>query len=402
MVEMKDYFNFALRTFRHKPTRSWLTIIGILIGISAVVALMSLAQGMQDTVNQMFEMLNPNSIYVIPGSGMYGTLAAVAGTEQLTDADISAIEKVNGVEKAVGFATVLAGVERGDEIKYSFVLGYDPSEMTLNDFSSIGPEIGRELKEGDKYKAVIGWNYANGNIFSRSVKVNDELTIGGKTFTVVGIAERVGSEEDDKQVYIPLETMEEMYGDMGYATIFVLTKANYPMDIIAENIKRELRDERDLEEGQEDFTVQTAEQLLETYGIVLTLIQVIVIGIAGISLLVGGIGIMNTMYTTVLERTREIGIMKAIGAKNSDIIMIFLIESGILGLVGGAIGVIIGVGISKAVETVTLQSGYPFGASYPIWLIGGALLFSFAVGSLSGLLPAIQAAKKKPADSLRY
>lgn len=403
MVEFIDYFNFALRTFKHKPTRAWLTIIGIFIGITAVVALISLGQGMQDTVNEMFEMLNPNSIYVIPGSGMYGTLAAVAGTAQLTDEDINAIEKVNGVDRAVGFATVLGGIERGDEIKYAFILGYDPGSMTLNDFSSIGPDVGRELKEGDKYKAVVGWNYANGKIFSRQLRVNDEIVISGKTFTIVGIAERVGSEEDDKQVYIPLETMEEMYGDMGYATLLVLTKPNYPIDIIAENVKKELRDARNIEKGEEDdFTVQTAQQLLETYGVVLTLIQVIVIGIAAISLIVGGIGIMNTMYTTVLERTREIGIMKAIGARNIDITMIFLIESGILGLVGGTLGIVFGIGISKAVETVTLQSGYPFGASYSIWLIGGALLFSFIIGSLSGLLPAMQAAKKKPADSLRY
>ena len=122
-----------------------------------------------------------------------------------------------------------------------------------------------------------------------------------------------------------------------------------------------------------------------------------------IAIIVGGIGIMNTMYTSVLQRTRDIGIMKAIGAKNSDILLIFLIESGILGLVGGAIGILIGVALSKLVEFASFQSGITlFQAYFPWYLIAGALAFSFIVGVLSGILPARQASKLKPVDALRY
>ena len=128
------------------------------------------------------------------------------------------------------------------------------------------------------------------------------------------------------------------------------------------------------------------------------------VGIAAISLLVGGIGIMNTMYTSVLERTREIGTMKAVGAKNSDILFLFLFESGLLGLVGGAIGVGIGLGLGKTAEYIaTVQLGTNLlQASTDSWLIFGALLFSFIIGALSGVLPAMQASKLKPVDALRY
>ncbi|MEM4134003.1 MAG: ABC transporter permease [Candidatus Micrarchaeia archaeon] len=401
MVSFIYYFNLALRTFKQKPTRSWLTVIGIFIGIAALVALVSIGQGLQETIDKQFSMLNPNAIYIFPGGGIYGLLAATVGSIQMTDHDVKVIQRVNGIEKAAGFSATLAGIESGDEIKYAYVIGYDPAKLSLKEISSISPENGRELQPSDGYKVVVGWLYANGDVFKKKLKVGDEITIKGKKFTIVGIAERVGSEEDDKQVYIPLSAMKEIYGDIGYMTIWATVKENYPIDLVAERVKDELRKDRNLKEGEEDFTVQTPQQLYETYGAVISIVQIIVIGIAAISLIVGGIGIMNTMYTSVLERTREIGIMKAVGARNRDIMMIFLIESGILGLVGGVIGTIVGIAISKGIETITLSTGYPFGASTPPWLIIGSLLFSFLVGSISGSLPALKAAKMKPAESLR-
>ncbi len=150
--------------------------------------------------------------------------------------------------------------------------------------------------------------------------------------------------------------------------------------------------------------VQTFEQVMKSFQTIFGMVQAVVIGIVAISLLVGGIGITNTMYTSVLERTRDIGIMKAVGARNSDILKLFMIESGMLGLVGGAVGIMIGVGLSKAVE-ITISKLYNFvylKASFPWYLILGALAFSFLVGSISGVMPARQAAKMKPVDALRY
>ncbi|MEM4247591.1 MAG: ABC transporter permease, partial [Candidatus Woesearchaeota archaeon] len=173
---------------------------------------------------------------------------------------------------------------------------------------------------------------------------------------------------------------------------------------VADNIEKAIRRDRHQKEGREDFSVQSSTELIESFMKVLFIIQAVFVGIAAISLLVGGIGIMNTMYTAVLERTREIGVMKAIGARNKDILALFLIESGFLGAAGGIIGIIIGSGISKIVE-VAVNAQYGANtilAVFPPYLLVGALLFSFGVGAVSGLLPARRASKLKPVDALRY
>ncbi|MFH0835592.1 MAG: FtsX-like permease family protein, partial [Candidatus Micrarchaeota archaeon] len=191
---------------------------------------------------------------------------------------------------------------------------------------------------------------------------------------------------------------EEVFG------IFVQVKAGQDPGAVAKEIEEELRDYRGVEEGSEDFSVSTSEQLMETFSMIFGVVQAVILGIAAISLLVGGIGIMNTMYTSVLERTKEIGIMKAIGARNGDILTIFLIESASLGLFGGIIGVLLGAGLSKIAEVMAIQatgSTY-FVAAISTDLVVGALLFSTIIGSIAGLLPARQAAKMKPVDALRY
>ena len=172
---------------------------------------------------------------------------------------------------------------------------------------------------------------------------------------------------------------------------------------MAENIKEELRDSRDEDEGEETFSVQTFEQLLEQFNDILGIVSIVLIGIAAISIVVGGVGIMNTMYTSVLERTKEIGIMKAVGAKNSNIMTLFLIESGMIGLAGGMIGIGIGIGLSKIVEIVASEAGFlPIKAYLGAPLLLGALAFSFIIGAASGTFPAMQASKMKPVDALRY
>ncbi|MCK4491202.1 MAG: ABC transporter permease, partial [Candidatus Altiarchaeales archaeon] len=189
-----------------------------------------------------------------------------------------------------------------------------------------------------------------------------------------------------------------------YITIMARAKPNYDPEKVAEKIKEKLRKDRGLEKGEEDFMVLTMEQMKEAVGIVLDATQAVVVGIAFISLFVGGVGILNTMYTSVLERTKEIGVMKAVGARNSDIMLLFLIESGTVGLVGGLIGCLIGASISKGLEyiAVTQLDQTLIQASITPELIIGALLFSFIVGCISGVLPARQASKLKPVDALRY
>ena len=217
--------------------------------------------------------------------------------------------------------------------------------------------------------------------------------------------EKTGDPNDDNALYIPKDTLREIFEiPEEESMIMVKTAPGFEPTNVAEEIERKLRRFRGEKEGEETFNVQTSEQLLETFSNIFGVVQAVLVGIAGISLLVGGIGIMNTMYTSVLERTKEIGTMKAVGAKNSDILLIFLFESGLLGLVGGMIGIGIGIGLSKSAEyiaSVALGTNL-LQADTGISLIGGALMFSFLIGAMSGVFPAMQAAKLKPADALRY
>lgn len=203
---------------------------------------------------------------------------------------------------------------------------------------------------------------------------------------------------------MPIETVREMYAmDKEVSLVSVTVKDGFDVDAVAETIKKDLRRFRGEKEGEEDFSVTTSKQLIETFQSILGVITLFIIGIAAISLLVGGVGIMNSMYTSVLERTRDIGIMKAVGARNSDIIIIFLVESGVLGLTGGIAGVILGAILGKGAEIVAVASGVGIFRSYiTIELVAASLSFSFIIGALSGLFPALEASRLKPVDAFRY
>lgn len=185
--------------------------------------------------------------------------------------------------------------------------------------------------------------------------------------------------------------------------IIVQVKDENEEPLVVNSIEETLRKDRDLKVGEEDFSVQTPEQSIQTVNTVLAMINLVIAGIAAVSLLVGGIGITNTMYTSVVERKKEIGIMKAIGAKNSDILAIFLIESALLGLVGGIVGAAIGLGMAflAAFAIGTAFPGLPFKVDVNVPLLSLAVLFSLVIGGISGTLPSFQASRLKPVEALR-
>jgi len=187
-------------------------------------------------------------------------------------------------------------------------------------------------------------------------------------------------------------------------TIIVQIQQGYDLKEVASKTEKKLLDFRDQTEKTQDFSVITPEEFLQTFGNILNIILVFLLGVAGISLVVGGIGITNTMYTAVLERYREIGVMKAVGARNSDILKIFMIESGLLGLVGGIIGVVLGMGMSLMIEYIALTQLRTniLQAVFPPYLIIGCLTFAFLIGAFSGAFPAWRASKIKPVEALRY
>jgi len=221
----------------------------------------------------------------------------------------------------------------------------------------------------------------------------------------VSFISRIGNKQDDKGIYITQDDLRSLFNVKDdYMGITVRVRDGYDTKEVADRIKEKMRRDRGEKKGEESVTVITMDRVKSAVGTILNAVQVVVVGIAMISLIVGGVNIMNTMYTSVLERTREIGVMKAIGARNSTITTMFIMESGIIGLVGGTIGCLLGAALSKAVEYVALTQldSAMLKASITPWLIGGALLFSFVVGVVSGFLPAKQASELNPVDALRY
>jgi putative ABC transport system permease protein len=399
---LKDYFRLAWENISHRKLRSLLTIIGIVIGIAAVVALVSLGQGVQQVVTEIFQTIGTDKIFITPATGFTSS----SGTTPMTDHEIRMVERTSGVKDALGIMFKSGRVYKGRDLYIVPLISSPIGEKyyLLEESWDVKYLEGRPLKTGDKYKALISYEIYKGKILDKPVLLNDKITIEGRDFDVVGIMDRTGDPDFDQGIIIPEETMKEMYDTEEYNYIMAKTEPTADPKKVADDIKRSFRKDREQKEGEEDFNVETADQLLESFGVVLSSLSAIVIGIAAISLFVGGVGIMNTMYTAVLQRTNEIGIMKAIGAKNSQIMMLFIIESGIIGLIGGTVGIGLGILLSKIIEfigsaalnTVLLRAYFPW------YLILGALAFAFLIGTLSGLLPARQASKQNPVEALRY
>ena len=401
---MKDYFSLAFNNLRRRKLRSWLTMIGIFIGIAAVVGLISLGQGLQNAITDQFEQLGSDKIIIQPSG--FSSPGSATGSLKLTSKDLKVIESVRGVEYASGYLVKQGQTKYKDEAKITYSTGVDEIGFErVVDLSGLEILEGRGLKEGDKFKVVVGYNHIYGDTWDKPMKIGSTIEFEGYEFKVIGVLSKVGNPIDDNILYMEKDVLREILGvEDEESQIVAKTDKGFDPAEVADTIERKLRQSRGEKEGEETFSIQTAEQLLDSFSTIFNIVQAVLVGIAGISLVVGGIGIMNTMYTAVIERTKEIGTMKAVGAKNTDILLIFLFEAGLLGLVGGAIGVAIGFGLGKTAEIIATQAlGTDLlQAAFPWYLIVGALAFSFLVGALSGIAPAYQASKLKPAQALRY
>ena len=403
---IEDFFLISFRNLRKRKIRSWLTMLGIFIGIAAVVSLISLGEGLRGAVGTQFANLGTDKLTVQAKGGGFGPPGSGVA-KKLTDKDFDVISRIEGVEAIAKRYVRVGSLEFNDQIEYGYATSIPEYEgrKLVEDTIGVDMEFGRFLKKEDNKKVALGYSFYADEIFDKPIINGNKVLINGEVFEVVGILEKSGSLIFDGAVYMNEEPLKELL-DVGDEIDIIAIKVSDENEIprIVEDIEKQLRKTRKVEEGKEDFTVETPQDVLESLNNIVSVISIVLIGIAAISLLVGGIGIMNTMYTSVLERTKEIGIMKSIGARNSSIFGLFLIESGILGLFGGVIGIILGYLLAKIVEFAAkgfLGEGI-IQVTFPIWLIAGSLGFAFLVGTISGVLPAMQASRMKPVDALRF
>ena len=379
-------------------------MIGVVIGVFLIMSLLSLSEGIKTAVMTQLRMMGKDLIMVMPGE-ITDIVSMMAGGLELTDDDIKAIGKAEGVEDVIPMTYSGIAMRYQGEKRTVLVAGV-PLEESLDIFRT---DMGFELVEGrwptsGKREIFVGFLVPE-EIFP-GMKTGTQITLKGKQFEVVGVLKSVGSKQDDSQVYVDLDIYREITGERtGAKMAMAKVKPGYSADEVVENIKKELEESRKRRRGEDlpSYTVLSSEKMTDIVGNVMALIQIAIFGFASIAIVVGGIGIMNTMYTSVHERIKEIGIMKAVGAENKTIILIFLIESGIFGLVGGLGGIVLGLGLAKIVEIYSqTQNLFILKASITPQLILFGLVFSFLIGCIAGFLPARSASKLKPVDALRY
>ncbi len=406
---INDYLLLAYKNLRRRKLRSWLTLLGIVIGITAVVSLIGLGQGLQVAVSDLFGALGTDRMTIIAGSGM--SLPGTSKVDPLTTENLENLRNIAGVNAGTGRIQESTEYEFNRKQRSATVVSVsidDPEALRLfKDIIDAEASEGRMLGRGDNRRILLGSRFSQlEDFFGRDIRPGSRLEIENQTFEVIGILERKGNPSIDSAIYMPEEDMRSIFHltRTELTSIILQVEDESRIDEIKEEVEQYLRRVRDVREGDEDFSIQTPEDAMENVNSTLGAINIFVYLIAGISIAVGGIGIMNTMFMSVTERTREIGIMKSIGARNDAIFSLFFIESGLLGAIGGLIGASLGSLISMAGASALqnfIGGGFDITAQISPLLFGGCVASSFFVGSLFGTLPAYRASLLNPVDALR-
>lgn len=398
----KELINYSLRNLKHRKGRSFLTIFSILIGIATIFIFISFGLGLYN-YTQTFVQGGSADKVLIMAKGLSGSSGLDTGVA-FTDADIRAIKGASGVYQATGIYDKIVQITESNENKYTVLISYDPSVPIVLQSFNAELDSGRLLQSSDTKKAVLGYNYKiDGKIFKKAVPLGSQIEINGTKFQVVGFLKALGNPQDDASIYITNDYFKTLYPQTNSYAEIVAKVDIKNIDTVVSNIQQALRNERNEKKGQEDFFVQSFQDLLKSYMSVLDIIIGFVILIALTSVLVSGINTANTMITSVLERFKEIGILKSMGARNSEVLGIFLFESAFLGMLAGILGVMLGFVMTTIAGNILANLGLSFlKPYYSFWLFLGCILFATLTGAISGVIPAIKASKINTVDALRY
>ncbi len=398
----------AFESLSANKLRAGLTILGIVIGVAAVIAMVSIGRGAQATITDSINGIGTNLIFVFRGGS-----EDVSNPKYITLGDAEAIADPNQAPSVVAVAPVIQDsgkVTFGRESTNTSITGVTPEYGTVRNYTvTEGEFINQEQMLGQASVALLGSDVAD-NLFGRKEGlVGESVRIEGHPFRVIGVlASKGGSSfsNADNVILVPFSTAQTRlirHAVADRVDLLLVEAANPETVPTASNeVAQILRNRHRTEIGADDFTILTQQDFLSTASTITNVLTIFLGGVAAISLLVGGIGIMNIMLVSVTERTREIGLRKAVGAHKADIMIQFLAESSVLSLFGGIIGIILGYGIAFAVGQIAKANNAIISPSFSIDIILIATVFSTAVGLFFGLYPANRAANLEPVEALRY
>ncbi len=411
------YLKMGLNMLVHSKLRSWLTIIGIVIGVGSVIGIVSLGDAMQASVQSQLAELDLTKITISPGytkaSSNGGAMDGDPGTHpgesiesaattdsELTNDDIEALQGLDGIQYISGEISGSEKVRYSGETATLSIIGVDPQVWKY--MTTLKTQSGRLLEPADKYVAVIGSDIAS-ETYDHDIGVNQVITINSKSVRIVGVLEEEGM-GDDSKIYMPIDGAVDLIDDKQedvYDSITVKAKSEDQVDGLMDDIVDKLMVSRHIiQDDDRDFSLAASKSMADSVTEMISSMTLFLGAIAAVSLLVGSVGIANTMFTSVLEKTKEIGTMKAIGAKNKDILMIFLFNSSMVGLVGGLLGVMLGSIVSNGLQS--MMGDMISGGGVSPYLIVEGLALAVLTGVTSGVIPAYRASKLKPVDALRY
>lgn len=390
--------------------RSGLTMLGIIIGVSAVIALMSVGRGTQEQIVSRFESMGTNLLMVRPGAMVAGRVAQTTPAF-LTMDDVKALSKP-GAAPAIAMVapqvSMNVQVIAGAQTITTSVLGVTPEYEFVRSSPVVDGEfIGQRHVDSRSTVAVLGSRMAD-TLFGTISPIGEEIRLNRFQFKVIGVLETKGAFEDDN-ILIPISTMQNRLqtfrsrGRLTVSMINVQAVSRDQVDAAIEQIRDILRRQHNIADGRpDDFNITSMDQMLQSVQQATELMTIFLGIVAGISLLVGGIGIMNIMLVSVAERTREIGIRKAVGAKRRHLLLQFLVESATVSLLGGGIGVMLGRGLSQLANGVQISQGNYLVTTVSPDIVVLAVIVSVSVGIFFGIYPAFQAARMDPIEALRH
>ncbi len=399
----------AMQSLTANKLRSGLTVLGIVIGVAAVIAMLAIGQGAQSSITGQINGIGTNLVFIIPGNNQDN----VRNPKPLTLQDAQAISDPLSAPDVLAVAPLVQGnlnVTYGSQTDRTTVEGVTPEFASVsNESVTEGQFINQNQVLARSPVALIGPDTAtllfgvNAGVTGRDIRIN------GQPFQVIGVLKSKGGSSfinNDDRVLVPITSAQSrLFPNQGINNIDFIEAQATASDTVNQavnEISQILRTRHHTPLGQDDFTIRTQAQILGTASAITGVLTIFLGGIAAISLLVGGIGIMNIMLVSVTERTREIGLRKAIGARRRDILIQFLAESIVLSLVGGLFGILLAWIITSIVGSIAARSGTPIQPQIGIDAVLLATLFSMAVGLLFGLYPASRAAALQPVEALRY